>query len=475
MSCEALLIKLLAWIQKNEPTGEELRRLERWKVKHGDLIEYVAARQRKLWSEEEDDEEDDEQDDDIVPVEMVEKAEKLSRDLYKVDEIINETIDDLHQVAEFLVEFRKFKPEHDDKLKALIKLLKTDPVLKRHKVLIFTEYMATARYLKDQLIAEGIDGVDEVDSAIQRDRGAIIRQFSPYYNDSSSKKLTDEGLAETRILISTDVLSEGLNLQDATRLVNYDLHWNPVRLMQRIGRVDRRLNPDIEKEMLADHPDQKDLRGTAAFWNFLPPDELDELLKLYGRVSHKVLRISKTFGIEGKKLLKPEDEYEALKDFTRTYEGATTPLEEMRLEYQALAAKYPDLMERIDALPNRIFSAKDHPSKGSRAVFFCYAMPSPPPTQATPSETGEPVWLTDVGDTKWYLFDLETERITEDPTQIVAFIRCTPETPRKHDVPEKTLSEIRARTEKYIKDTFLKQVQAPVGVKPRLRAWMELS
>ena len=93
MSCEALLLKLLAWIQKNEPTGEELRRLERWKTKHGDLIDYVAARQRQLWGEEE----DEEQDDDIVPVEMVEKAEKLPRDLYKVDEIINETIDDLHR------------------------------------------------------------------------------------------------------------------------------------------------------------------------------------------------------------------------------------------------------------------------------------------------------------------------------------------------------------------------------------------
>ena len=45
------------------------------------------------------------------------------------------------------------------------------------------------------------------------------------------------------------MLSEGLNLQDATRLINYDLHWNPVRLMQRIGRVDRRMNSDIEEQI----------------------------------------------------------------------------------------------------------------------------------------------------------------------------------------------------------------------------------
>ena len=471
MSCETLLLKLLAWIEKNEPQGEELRRLDRWNAKHGDLVKYVSARQRQFWGEE--DEED--QDEDIIPSEMVERAEKLPRDVYKVDEIMNETLDDLHQLAEFLSELRKFKPAHDDKLKALVKLLKTDPVLKKHKVLIFTEYMATARYLQQQLAEEGIEDVDEVDSATDRDRGEVIRQFAPYYNGSSSGKLATEGLTETRVLVSTDVLSEGLNLQDATRVINYDLHWNPVRLMQRIGRVDRRMNPQTEKNILADHPDQKTIRGTAAFWNFLPPDELDELLKLYGRVSHKVLRISKTFGIEGKKLLKPEDEYEALKDFTRSYEGATTPLEEMRLEYQGLINKYPDLIERIDALPNRVFSGKQHPSAGARAVFFCYAMPSPPASSGNPADEVDRAWLEDGAETKWYLFDLANERIVEDPTQIVAFIRCAPETPRKHDIPEHTLTEIRVKLEKHIKDTFLKQVQAPIGVRPKLRAWMELS
>ena len=101
------------------------------------------------------------------------------------------------------------------------------------------------------------------------------------------------------------MLSEGLNLQDATRLINYDLHWNPVRLMQRIGRVDRRLNPDVEKRLTADHPDQAALRGKVAYWNFLPPDELNQLLSLYARVTHKTLRISKTFGIEGRSCCGP--------------------------------------------------------------------------------------------------------------------------------------------------------------------------
>src|SRR6202035_5440641 len=156
----------------------------------------------------------------------------------------------------------------------------------------------------------GIDGVAQVDSATKGNRADVIQRFSPYYNGTSSAALAEKGRTEIRVLISTDVLPEGLNLQDASRMMNYDIHWNPVRLMQRIGRVDRRLNPEVEKRILSDHSDQKEIRGTVAYWNFLPPDELDELLRLYKKVSHKTLRISKTFGIEGKKLLTPKDDFE---------------------------------------------------------------------------------------------------------------------------------------------------------------------
>jgi hypothetical protein len=146
--------------------------------------------------------------------------------------------------------------------------------------------MATARYLRQQLSLAGLKDIDEVDSAVDRDRGEIINQFAPYYNGTSTGKLAEQGLKETRILISTDVLSEGLNLQDATRLINYDLHWNPVRLMQRIGRVDRRMDPGVEDAIAADHPDRAAIRGNVIYWNFLPPDELDDLLKLYANTRH---------------------------------------------------------------------------------------------------------------------------------------------------------------------------------------------
>jgi hypothetical protein len=376
-SCETLMLKLLAWTTKHSKTGGERRRLERWEAQHSKLIGYVQEHQRELLE----DESDVFEKEDVITAEMLEDVEELSRDEYKVEEILAETFLDLDQIADFLEELQKFKPQHDDKLQALIKLLNTDPVLKNHKVLIFSEYMTTARYLEQELERNGITGIDEVDSAVDRDRGEIIRQFSPYYNGSSSAQLAAEGLSETRVLISTDVLSEGLNLQDATRIINYDLHWNPVRLMQRIGRVDRRLSIDTEKQILRDHPDHGEIRGTVAYWNFLPPDELDELLRLYKKVAHKTLRISKVFGIEGKKLLHPKDDFEALKEFNHEIEGTTSSIEAMHLEYQKLVQEHPDLPARLAALPGKVFSGKEHPKAGPRAVFFCFALPAPKAAQ----------------------------------------------------------------------------------------------
>ena len=79
---------------------------------------------------------------------MLKSAEELPRDEYEVGEILSETFLDLDQVADFLNELKKFKPSQDDKLRALIRLLKNDAVLKKNKVIIFTEFAATAKYLE---------------------------------------------------------------------------------------------------------------------------------------------------------------------------------------------------------------------------------------------------------------------------------------------------------------------------------------
>ncbi len=486
-SCFRLLRRFLAFVMKNSKTMGEQGRLQRWQNQHAELIGYVQVRQRELFGEDENEEEADE---DIIDEELLESVEMLSRDDYDVGAMLSETFLDLDQVAEFLDELRKFKAKHDDKLTALVKLLKTDPVLKRHKVLIFSEFSDTARYLKQQLVEHGVAGVEQVASDTKRDRADIIRCFAPYYNGTTSAEIAERNKGEIRVLISTDVLAEGLNLQDATRLINYDLHWNPVRLMQRIGRVDRRMNRDTEARLLADHPDQKDIRGKVAYWNFLPPDELDGLLRLYGRVSHKMLRISKTFGIEGQKLLRPDDDFEALKNFNHRYEGEATQAEKIQLEYQQLLRDHPDLAERLNALPGRIFSGKRHPTEGARAVFFCYSLPAID-RSATAPESGHQLglftpteapakqqvlqWTPEAGRTAWYLFDLATEKILDDPTAIIDAIRCQPDTPRVCTMEQRALAEIRGKVEKHIDRTYLKSLQAPQGVKPALKAWMELS
>jgi hypothetical protein len=468
-SCENLLVKLLAWATKHSQADAEKKRLDRWKRQHEELINAIHKDLHKLLGEES----TQVQDEDIIDDELLDDIEELSREQYKIDEILTETFLDLDQIIEFLRELKKFKPSHDDKLQALIKLLRNDGRLKKYKVLIFSEYMNTARYIREQLEETGLSEVDEVDSATKRDRSDIIRQFAPYYNCPADNKPLEGIEKETRILISTDVLSEGLNLQDATLLINYDLHWNPVRLMQRIGRVDRRLNLSIEEQILADHPERKEIRGTVAFWNFLPPDELDRLLHLYGKVAHKTLRISKVFGIEGKKLLKPEDDYEALKDFLHNYQGSITPLEQMHIEFQQLLKDNPGLAERLNNLPGKVFSGKQHITPGAKAIFFCYALPA---QRARDIKTGdEALWSEEIGHTKWYLYDIDKDKIIEEPTEIVGIIRSTPQTPRQRQLPDQTLSEIRKKIEKHITNTYLKKVDAPVGVKSKLKAWMELS
>lgn len=462
LSCERLLKKLLAFLEVHSETDAEKRRFERWKAQNAEILGFAVQRQLELWG----DGGDESEDEDIVPQEMLDAVEKLDRDEFDVAEMLSETFLDLEEIVKFLTEARKFEPKHDDKLQKLIRLL-TSKELDGQKVLIFTEFADTARYLKKQLDMADIDGVAQVDSATKGNRADVIQRFAPYYNGMTSASLADKGRDETRVLISTDVLSEGLNLQDASRMINYDIHWNPVRLMQRIGRVDRRMNPEVEAQLVADHPEVKAFRGKVSFWNFLPPDELNAILTLYTRVTQKALLISKTLGIEGKKLLTPEDDYDALKEFNQAYEGTRTAVEHMHLEYQALLQADPELEARLKRLPGATFSGRKRPARGVRGVFFCYALP------ALDKEVGD--FTEAAGTTRWYLYDLDRNAILEETGEMIASIRSKPDTPRCCTTDQKTLVEIRSNVEKHIKNTYLKRIDAPVGVKPALRCWMELN
>ena len=460
-SCDRLLKKLLAFVEIHSETDSERKRLERWKLQNADILGYAAQLTLALDGESEDD-----LDEDVVPQELLDKVEKLSREKYKVDEILDETFLDLDQIIRSLEETRKFQPKQDDKLQKLIRLLQSKELAHR-KVLIFTEFADTARYIAKHLAEAGVEGLEQIDSASKKDRADVIARFSPYYNGSSSPDLQAAEKSEIRVLISTDVLSEGLNLQDATRMINYDIHWNPVRLMQRIGRVDRRMSPEVETRLKADHPELAGDRGTVVYWNFLPPDELNAILTLYKRVTQKTLLISKTMGIEGKKLLTPEDDYEALKEFNQAYEGTTSTVEQMHLDYQQLLDEIPGLAEKLERLPGAVFSGKQRPAKGLRGAFFCFALPALDKQSGTFTE--------EAGTTRWYLRDVERDTILEEPAEILDSIRSTTDTPRVCVTDEQTLLDMRAAVLKHIKNTYLKRVDAPVGVGPRLLCWLELN
>jgi hypothetical protein len=177
--------------------------------------------------------------------------------------------------------------------------------------------------------------------------------------------------------------------------------------------------------------------------------------------------ISKTLGIEGKKLLTPEDDFDALREFNQTYEGRKSAVEEMHLEYQKLLQDDPDLSGYLNGLPGAIFSGRKRLTKGTRGVFFCYSLP------ALDAETDE--FTEEAGTTRWYLYDMDKDQIFEEPRQIVESIRSKPKTPRRCLTKNQTLLDIRAKVLKHIKNTYLKRVDAPVGVKPKLKAWMELN
>ncbi len=461
-SCDRLLRKLLAFIKAHSESATDTRRLDRWLAQHVDEMSAASNRQLALWGYETEDSDDE----DVIPAELVDDVELLSRADYDVDSIVNEAYLDLDELARFLIEAQKFTAKQDDKLQKLIRLL-TSKALAGRKVLIFTEFADTARYLRKHLVDASLDGVTQIDSGTKGDRSAVLKRFAPYYNDSSSGALADAGEDEIRILIATDILSEGLNLQDATRLINYDIHWNPVRLMQRIGRVDRRLDPAVEAAILVDHPELKDERGTVAYWNFLPPDDLRKLLSLWERVTHKTLMISETLGIEGGRLLTPDDELKAIREFNERYEGTQTPVEELQTEYNALLTGNAGLANALGDVPQGAFSGRAANADGRAGTFFCFRLPA--------FNAADAEYSLDEGLTRWYFADAN-EGITEEAPDIASWIRSAPDDGRHCTRAKADLVDVRMAVRRHIKNGYLKQINLPLDApSPLLVCWMEVS
>lgn len=452
-TCIKIYIRLRKFLVDYKCYGNS-RIIDRLLVKHSDVWAYIEKFIENSTQSTIEDVEDD------LPEYVWEVNDDFDVSEFDIRAMLDDSILDMEVLAEFIEDMMEFTPDKDDKIRELKRILTEDSRVAGKKVIIFSEYRATALYILRELEKAGFKNLYEVDGQSKDNRHDMVQRFAPYYNDKSSSTVHDE----IQILIATDVLAEGLNLQDASCLINYELHWNPVRLMQRIGRVDRRRNAEIEARLLSDHPELAADRDNAYYWNFLPPEELEKLLSLYRTVSKKTLRISKTFGIEGKKLLTPEDDYEALKDFNSQYEGEASGDEIIALAYQELLANNPDYESEIALLPKKMFSGKL--SENAKGYFFCYELP-------VKKANGD--WSNGDGLYRWYLLDSTSGTVIQQPYEIWNAIKCNPETERLLAVTEETFSEYRKIIESYIKKSYMRAVQAPAGIKPRLVTWMQLN
>jgi superfamily II DNA or RNA helicase len=451
-TCIRIFVRLRKFIEDFKEFGN-VREIDRFLLRQERVLIYI-----NLFLENNTEYTTDELEDNL-PDYIWDVDEDVNIEDFNVAVMIQDTLGDLEILSGFISDLMVIDPENDDKMNVLKDILRNDTRVRNKKVIIFTEYRSTALYINRELKKANFARVFELDGQSKENRRDIIERFSPYYNDKTSATVENE----INILIATDVLSEGLNLQDATCVINYELHWNPVRLMQRIGRVDRRRNRAIEDLLLADHPEVTADRNLIFYWNFLPPIELESLLSLYQTVSKKALRISKTFGIEGKQLLTPEDDFEALKDFNSAYEGTESHEEEMTLEYQKLIVGNTNLESVLKAFPQKIFSGKNSISR--KGIFFCYELP-------VKNAAGE--WSEGNGIYRWYILDRNTQDILFNIYDIWQIIKSTSSELRVLDISEEYFSKERKIVEAYINKSYMRNIQAPIGVLPRLVTWMQL-
>lgn len=196
-------------------------------------------------------------------------------------------------------------PEHDNKLQTLLALIRdkvSHPINPGNKkLMIFTAFSDTADYLYDKVskfakeqfgletaeITGTVDGRSTI-PRLRADLNTVLTCFSPISKGRDA--LGDMGAADIDILIATDCISEGQNLQDCDYLVNYDIHWNPVRIIQRFGRIDR-IGSRNERIQLV---------------NFWPDMDLDEYINLRSRVETR-MKISVMTSTGDDDLINPEE------------------------------------------------------------------------------------------------------------------------------------------------------------------------
>jgi len=272
-------------------------------------------------------------------------------------------LEDRNRLATLVAAARDIDAERDAKLAALRNVIDNKvrhPInAPNRKVLVFTAFADTARYLYEQLapwakaklgldsaLVTGTGSNQTTLPKLRRDLASILTAFAP-----RSKERPEELAAEgdLDLLIATDCIAEGQNLQDCDWLINYDIHWNPVRIIQRFGRIDRIGSPNDRIQLV----------------NFWPNMELEEYINLEQRVSGRMvlLDVSAT-GEENlieqqsgnqmndleyrrKQLLKLQDAVIDLEDLSTGVSIADLTLTDFRIDLAEFRKVRPGLLETL--------------------------------------------------------------------------------------------------------------------------------
>jgi len=351
----------------------------------------------------------------IPEEEYREELENIDLDEYKSEEFLEDIQKDIEVFKEIRDMIGDIGYEEDAKIQTLEQEIYE--MSRDDQIVVFAFYSDTIQYVYNYL---------------SNSEKLSDKRIEMITGDSSTKEREEkiEAYREDNldIILSTDVLSEGQNLQKAKHLINYDLHWNPTRMIQRAGRIDRIGAPHDE----------------IIIHNFFPSDELEDLLELVRVLENKISDIDQAVGMDQKVL----DEDINPKVFGTTSSLDENTLKRIRENDQSVMDEISDdalgggegfwqpirdymdkkAQEELEKIPTGIYSGhKDN----ARGIFFYY-------------QYGEDFHY-------WYFCDLENNRITENKSEILKLISVDPDEERKipdffDEVYEKS-SEVREELE----------------------------
>jgi superfamily II DNA or RNA helicase len=303
--------------------------------------------------------------------------------------------EDAEQLINILFNCGRWDPKKDEKLVVLENLLKTTH--SDEKVLVFSQFADTVRYLETQLKSRGIKKIMGV-TGDTADPTAMAWRFSPISN-AKSQKIKKQ--SELRILIATDVLSEGQNLQDCAIVVNYDLPWAIIRLIQRAGRVDR-IGQQAEE---------------IRCYSFLPAEGVEEIIKLRERVRTRLEENGEVVGSD-EAFFEDDRNNQSLVDLYNEKSGILDGENDHDVDLGSYAYQIwnnatnanPEIKKKIQDMPDVVFSAKER--------------------ETTPSNPeGVLVYMrTGIGTDALAMLDTNGNRISQSQYEVLKTAECTLDT-----------------------------------------------